>query len=73
QPRRLQAKGRLEKGIQKGELRENLDIEVSIDLIYGPIFYRLLITGDEVNDSYVRDLVMNAFKGVQATSATESM
>ncbi|MEA5632281.1 TetR-like C-terminal domain-containing protein, partial [Bacillus velezensis] len=55
------------------ELRENLDIEVSIDLIYGPIFYRLLITGDEVNDSYVRDLVMNAFKGVQATSATESM
>lgn len=73
QPRRLQAKGLLEKGIQKGELRENLDIEVSIDLIYGPIFYRLLITGDEVNDSYVHDLVMNAFKGVQATSATESM
>lgn len=65
QPRRLQAKGLLEKGIQKGELRENLDIDVSIDLIYGPIFYRLLITGDEVNDSYVHDLVMSAFKGVQ--------
>ncbi|GFR56488.1 TetR family transcriptional regulator [Bacillus sp. CN2] len=64
-PRRLQAKGLLEKGIQKGELRENLDIDVSIDLIYGPIFYRLLITGDEVNDSYVHDLVMSAFKGVQ--------
>ena len=53
------------KGNSKGELRENLDIDVSIDLIYGPIFYRLLITGDEVNDSYVHDLVMSAFKGVQ--------
>ncbi|MBT2635018.1 TetR/AcrR family transcriptional regulator [Bacillus sp. ISL-26] len=67
QPRRLQAKDLLVKGIQKGELRENLDIGVSIDLIYGPIFYRLLVTGDEVDDSYVHDLVMNAFKGVQAT------
>ncbi len=53
------------KGNSKGELRENLDIDVSIDLIYGPIFYRLLITGDEVNDSYVHDLVISAFKGVQ--------
>ncbi|MBT2573115.1 TetR/AcrR family transcriptional regulator [Bacillus sp. ISL-51] len=67
QPRRLQAKDLLVKGIQKGELRENLDIGVSIDLIYGPIFYRLLVTGDEVDDSYVHDLVMNAFRGVQAT------
>ncbi|NUJ19019.1 TetR/AcrR family transcriptional regulator [Bacillus glycinifermentans] len=66
-PRRLQAKHLLEKGIERGELKENLDIEVSIDLIYGPIFYRLLVTGDEVDDSYVHDLVMNAFRGIQAT------
>ncbi|ATH94467.1 TetR/AcrR family transcriptional regulator [Bacillus glycinifermentans] len=67
QPRRLQAKHLLEKGIERGELKENLDIEVSIDLIYGPIFYRLLVTGDEVDDSYVHDLVMNALRGIQAT------
>ncbi|AHZ51471.1 TetR family transcriptional regulator [Bacillus thuringiensis serovar kurstaki str. YBT-1520] len=45
-PRRLQAKQLLERGIQRGELKENLDIELSIDLIYGPIFYRLLVTGE---------------------------
>lgn len=67
QPRRLQAKHLLEKGIQRGELKETLDIELSIDLIYGPIFYRLLVTGDKLDDSYVHHLVMNAFEGIRLT------
>lgn len=65
QPRRLQAKQLLEKGIKRGELKENLDIELSIDLIYGPIFYRLLVTGEKLDDSYVHDLVINAFEGIR--------
>ncbi|TXS01276.1 TetR family transcriptional regulator [Bacillus sp. SH7-1] len=64
QPRRLQAKQLLEKGIKRGELKENLDIDLSIDLIYGPIFYRLLVTGEKLDDSYVHDLVINAFEGI---------
>ncbi|CKH69179.1 Uncharacterised protein [Streptococcus pneumoniae] len=66
-PRRLQAKQLLEKGIQRGELKENLDIELSIDLIYGPIFYRLLVTGDKLDDSYVHHLVTSAFDGIRLT------
>lgn len=65
QPRRLQAKQLLEKGIKRGELKENLDVDLSIDLIYGPIFYRLLVTGEKLDESYVHDLVINAFEGIQ--------
>ncbi|MCP1306050.1 TetR/AcrR family transcriptional regulator [Paenibacillus tyrfis] len=67
QPRRLEASQLLEKGIQRGELKKNLDIGLCIDLIYGPIFYRLLVTGETLDDAYVQQLVMNAFEGIRAT------
>ncbi|NRS51286.1 TetR/AcrR family transcriptional regulator C-terminal ligand-binding domain-containing protein [Brevibacillus sp. HB2.2] len=63
QPRRMQAKDLFETGIKRGDLKENLDFELCIDLVYGPIFYRLLVTGDELNESYMHDLVTNAFEG----------
>ena len=66
QPRRMQAKELFEKGIQRGDLKENLNVELCIDLVYGPIFYRLLVTGDELNDSYMHDLVTNAFEGIRS-------
>lgn len=65
-PRRLEARGLLEKGIARGDLKQDLDVEVSIDLIYGPIFYRLLVTGDPLNEAYVRQLVTLAFGGVRS-------
>lgn len=65
-PRRLEARSILEQGVQRGELKKNLDIELSTDLIYGPIFYRLLVTGGKLDDSYVQHLVMNAFEGIRS-------
>ncbi|MEC0184756.1 TetR/AcrR family transcriptional regulator [Paenibacillus peoriae] len=65
-PRRLEARQLLERGVQSGELKGNLDIELSIDLIYGPIFYRLLVTGGPLDDAYIQDLVESAFQGIRA-------
>lgn len=65
-PRRLEARGLLEKGIQRGELKNDLDVGVCIDLIYGPIFYRLLVTGDPLDESYVKQLVTSAFEGIRS-------
>ena len=65
-PRRLEARGILEKGVQRGELKKNLDIDICIDLIYGPIFYRLLVTGDTLDEPYVQQLVNNAFEGIRS-------
>ncbi|MGO4545598.1 TetR/AcrR family transcriptional regulator [Paenibacillus sp. 2TAB23] len=65
QPRRLEAKSLLEKGVQRGELKKDLNLELSTDLIYGPIFYRLLVTGGALDASYVQHLVTNAFEGIK--------
>lgn len=62
QPRRLEARLLMERGVQRGELKDNLDIEVVTDLIYGPIFYRLLVTGQPIDDAYVQQLVRYALK-----------
>ncbi|MEK5178546.1 MULTISPECIES: TetR/AcrR family transcriptional regulator [Paenibacillus] len=65
QPRRLEARLLMERGVQRGELKDNLDIEVVTDLIYGPIFYRLLVTGQPIDDAYVQQLVRYAFQGIR--------
>ncbi|MEW9699539.1 TetR/AcrR family transcriptional regulator [Paenibacillus sp. SI8] len=67
QPRRLEARSLLEKGIQLGELKKDLDIGICIDLIYGPIFYRLLVTGETLDEPYVHHLVNYAFEGIRST------
>ncbi|AIQ27909.1 MULTISPECIES: TetR/AcrR family transcriptional regulator [Paenibacillus] len=65
-PRRQEAWQLLERGVARGELKQELDIGSSIDLIYGPIFYRLLLTGDALNEESVRNLVLLALEGIQA-------
>lgn len=64
-PRRLEARQLLERGIRLGELKADLDIELSIDLLYGPIFYRLLVLGDSMDDAYVEKLVSYSFAGIR--------
>ncbi|MGN7358967.1 TetR/AcrR family transcriptional regulator [Paenibacillus sp. SAF-054] len=66
-PRRLEARGLLDKGVQRGELKGHLDIGICIDLIYGPIFYRLLVTGEALDEPYVKQLVTNAFEGIRTS------
>lgn len=65
-PRRLEAMQLMERGVQRGELKENLDIELCIDLIYGPIFYRLLVIGEGLDDVYVEKLVKYSFTGIHS-------
>jgi AcrR family transcriptional regulator len=63
-PRRLDSRRILERGVQRGELKKDLDIELCIDLIYGPLFYRLLVTGEKLDESFIRVLINYAFEGI---------
>jgi AcrR family transcriptional regulator len=65
-PRRLDSRRILERGVQRGELKKNLNIELSIDLIYGPLFYRLLVTGEKLDESVIEVLVNYAFEGIKS-------
>lgn len=35
------------RGIQRGELRADLDIETAVDLLHGPLVYRLILAGGD--------------------------
>ena len=47
----------LQRGIERGELRRDLDLEIGVDLLLGPIYYRLLISGEPLTGAFVDRLV----------------
>ena len=64
-PRRLDSRHILERGVQRGELKQDVDPEICIDLIYGPLFYRLLVTGENLDEAFIKILVTYAFEGIK--------
>jgi AcrR family transcriptional regulator len=51
-PRRAAVGEALRRGVARGELRADLDIELGIDVLTGPWVYRLLISGGHANAVY---------------------
>ena len=49
--------GLLARGIERGELRPDLDMEIAIDLLLGPIYYRLLMSGQPLTRAFVDRLI----------------
>jgi AcrR family transcriptional regulator len=63
-PRR--ARGRLifRRAIERGEIPADTKIEVALDLLYGPIYHRLLHGHAALNDRFVRDVIDTALDGI---------
>jgi hypothetical protein len=53
----------LRRGVARGDLRE-CDLELAIDLLNGPLFYRCLWTGDPVDDATARAVVDIVLRGI---------
>jgi AcrR family transcriptional regulator len=49
--------GLLARGIEGGELRPDLDLELAVDLLLGPIYYRVLMSGEPLTSGFVERLV----------------
>lgn len=64
QPRRDQARAVLRRAIDRGELAPDTKIEVALDLLYGPMYHRLLNQHAPLNDRFVRDVVDTALHGI---------
>ena len=47
----------LEAGIARGELRPDIDVQEVLDLMYGPIWYRLLLRNAPLDDRFARSLI----------------
>lgn len=55
-PRRREAYATLDRGIARGELRRNIDRDLLLDSLYGPIYMRFLIQHDELTPEFVDHL-----------------
>jgi AcrR family transcriptional regulator len=54
----------IERGIDRADLRADLDVELVLDVLGGPLFYRLLVTGGPIDTQLAQgvvDLLMRGF------------
>jgi AcrR family transcriptional regulator len=53
----------LERGIERGDLRAGLDFELALDVLGGPLFYRLLVTGGPIDRDLAEGVVELILRG----------
>jgi AcrR family transcriptional regulator len=63
-PRREAAKAALQRGIDQGEFRANLDPEVLVDALYGPLIYRMLTGYYPIDQKFINQIRQVAFEGI---------
>ena len=65
EPRRDQARTLFRRAVERGEIPADTDIEVAVDMVYGPLWHRLLHAHLPLNDRFVQDVVTTALNGIQ--------
>lgn len=64
-PRREDAQQIFQRGVTKGQLKEGIDIEVAIDALYSPLFYRLLLKHQPLTNKFVDRLLDIVLRGLE--------
>jgi AcrR family transcriptional regulator len=64
QPRREAGRAIFARSIERGELPPDTDVEVALDLLYGPLYHRLLHGHASFDDRFARDVVDTALAGI---------
>ena len=68
EPRRDEAREIFQRAIERGEIPPDTKVEVAVDLLYGPLYHRLLHGHAPLNDRFTVDVVDMALRGVQQTT-----
>jgi AcrR family transcriptional regulator len=58
----------LDRGIRRGDLRRDLDLELALDVLGGAIFYRLLVTGGAIDRRLAEGVVELIMRGFAPTN-----
>lgn len=64
--RRAATQTLLQQGIDRGELRPDLDLDLAIDSLYGPIWYRLLLQHAPLDQEFAIALIDQLIAGIKA-------
>jgi hypothetical protein len=67
--RRMLYRQLLERGIKRREIRRQLDIEMAIDILCGPVWYRLLLGHAPLHRRFAREFVRDLLNGFAARPA----
>jgi AcrR family transcriptional regulator len=54
-----------QRGVERGEIRQDVDGELGLDLIFGPMVYRLLVGHGPLNEGEAAAFIDAIFRGVQ--------
>lgn len=65
-PRRLGVVDILKKAVAQGQIRPDIDFELATDLLYGPLYYRLLIGTGPITTKFVDSLYQQFMVGHQS-------
>jgi AcrR family transcriptional regulator len=65
EPRRQQAREIFRRAIERGEIPPDTKVEVALDLLYGPLYHRLLHGHAPLNDRFVREVIDMVLDGVR--------
>jgi len=65
-PRRAVAAEIIRQGIRSGELRADTDVEMTLDLVFAPVYYRLLYGHAELTEAFAERSVEHVLRGIAA-------
>ena len=65
EPRRQQARDIFRRAIERGEIPADTKVEVALDLLYGPLYHRLLQGHAPLSDRFVLEVIDMVLDGVR--------
>ena len=62
--RREEGRAIINRAIAHGEIRRNISVDIALDMIYGPVFYRLLMGHGPLDGEFTDGVVDQALQGI---------
>ena len=63
-PRRAEAKKLFARYVEKGIARPDLDPDLAIEMLYAPLYYRMLTGWGEISEDYIDQLIESVLQGL---------
>ena len=60
----------VDRGVARGQLRPDIDIELVHELLFGPVYYRLLLNGAQLESRFAEQIVDSVMPGLVAVKPT---
>jgi AcrR family transcriptional regulator len=71
-PRREGVRQTILQAISEGSIRKDLDMDTAIDLLYGPLYYRLLLGAGLLDEQFVANVYQQFLEGHKASKTVQA-